>query len=177
MQHSTCVMHVPWYMPWLLNSGFLRCRWRGKHSRQSRRMRNLQLYVSGKRPIEQVGWIIPSLSQSLSCMQRVQVDARCKYIIAFSRIYSRRNSYMYIWVYVCMYKYELTSRLWYSSTVISQSESRKFWLSNTRFITLFHWREGPDNVFAVSYTLQCQTITNTKFSFYWLQFFSKTNKF
>ena len=100
MQHSTCVMHVPWYMPWLLNSGFLRCRWRGKHSRQSRRMHNLQLYVSGKRPIEQVGWIIPSLSQSLSCMQRVQVDARCKYIIAFSRIYSRRNSYMYIWVYV-----------------------------------------------------------------------------
>ena len=32
-------------------SGFLWSRWRGKRSRHSRRMRNPQFYVSGKRPI------------------------------------------------------------------------------------------------------------------------------
>ena len=47
----TCVTHVPWCMPGLLTSGFLRSRWRGKRSQHSRRMRNLQFYVSGKRPM------------------------------------------------------------------------------------------------------------------------------
>ena len=31
MHHGTCVMHVPWYMPGSLTSGFLWSRWRGKH--------------------------------------------------------------------------------------------------------------------------------------------------
>ena len=35
MHHGTCVTHVPW----LLTSGFLGSRWRGKRSRHSRRMR------------------------------------------------------------------------------------------------------------------------------------------
>ena len=56
MHHGTCVMHVPWCMPWLLNSGFLGSRWRGKRSRHSWRMRNPQFFVSGKRPI--VVWMI-----------------------------------------------------------------------------------------------------------------------
>ena len=49
MHHGTCVTHVPWCMPGSLANGFLWSRWRGKRSRHSRRMRNLQIYVSGKR--------------------------------------------------------------------------------------------------------------------------------
>ena len=45
------VTHVPWCMSRSLTSGFLWSRWRGKRSRPSRRMRNPQLYVSGKRPM------------------------------------------------------------------------------------------------------------------------------
>ena len=44
MLHGTCVTHVQW-------CGFLWSRWRGKHSRHSRRMRNPQFHVSGKRPM------------------------------------------------------------------------------------------------------------------------------
>ena len=44
MHHGTCVTHVLWCMPGLLNSDFL---W--KRSRHSRRMGNPQFYVSGKR--------------------------------------------------------------------------------------------------------------------------------
>ena len=51
MHHGTCVTHVPWCMPWLLTSGFLWSRWRGKRPRHSRRMRNPQFYISGKRPM------------------------------------------------------------------------------------------------------------------------------
>ena len=51
MHHGTCVTHVPWYMPGSLASGFHWSRWRGKRSRHSRRMRNPQFYVSGKRPM------------------------------------------------------------------------------------------------------------------------------
>ena len=56
MHHGTCVTHVPWCMPGLLTSGFLWSRWRGKHSPHSRRMRNPQLCVSGKRPMDTVNW-------------------------------------------------------------------------------------------------------------------------
>ena len=49
MHHGSCVTHVPWYMPGLLTSGFLRSQW--KRSRNSRRMHNPQYYVSGKRPV------------------------------------------------------------------------------------------------------------------------------
>ena len=51
MHYGTCVIHVPWCMPGSLTSGFLWGWWRGKRSRHSRRMRNPQFYVSGKRPI------------------------------------------------------------------------------------------------------------------------------
>ena len=50
--HGTCVTHVPWCMSGSLTSGFLWSRWRGKRSRHSRRMRNPQFYVSGKRHID-----------------------------------------------------------------------------------------------------------------------------
>ena len=45
VHHGTCVMHVPWRMSGSLTHGD------GEHSRHSRRMRNPQFYVSGKRPI------------------------------------------------------------------------------------------------------------------------------
>ena len=51
MHHGTGVTHVPWCMPGSLTNGFHWSRWRGKHSRHSRRMHNPQLYVSGKRPM------------------------------------------------------------------------------------------------------------------------------
>ena len=51
MHHGTCVTHVSWCTPGSLTSGFLWSRWRGKRSRHSRRMRNQQFYVSGKRPM------------------------------------------------------------------------------------------------------------------------------
>ena len=52
MHHGTCVTHVPWCMPRSLTSGFLSIWWRGKRSQHSRRMRNPQFYVSGKRPMK-----------------------------------------------------------------------------------------------------------------------------
>ena len=51
MHHGTCVTHVPWCMSGSLTSGFLWSRWWGKRSRHSRRMRNPQFYVSGKKSI------------------------------------------------------------------------------------------------------------------------------
>ena len=51
MHHGTCLTRVSWCMPGSLISGFLWSQWRGKRSRHSRRMRNQQFYVSGKRPI------------------------------------------------------------------------------------------------------------------------------
>ena len=51
MHHGTCVAHVPWCMSGLPTSGFLCSRWLGKCSWHSRRMRNPQFYVSGKRTI------------------------------------------------------------------------------------------------------------------------------
>ena len=57
MRHGTCVTHVPWCMPGSLTSGFLWSRWPGKRSQHSRRMRNRQFYVSGKRSmLEQLYW-------------------------------------------------------------------------------------------------------------------------
>ena len=41
--------HVSWCMPGSLTRGFLWSRWQEKRSRHSRRMRNLQFRVSGKR--------------------------------------------------------------------------------------------------------------------------------
>ena len=51
MRRGTCMPHVLRCMPGSLNSGYLWRRRRGKRSRHSRRMRNQQFYVSGKRPM------------------------------------------------------------------------------------------------------------------------------
>ena len=52
MHHGTCVTHVPWCIP----GCFLWSRWQGKRSRHSRRMRNPQFCVSGKRPMLCFEW-------------------------------------------------------------------------------------------------------------------------
>ena len=44
MHHGTCVTHMPWCMSGSLTRG-------GGENRHSRRMRNPQFYVSGKRPM------------------------------------------------------------------------------------------------------------------------------
>ena len=49
MHHATYMTHVPWCMSGLLTGGFLWSQWRGKRSRHSRRMRNPQFCISGKR--------------------------------------------------------------------------------------------------------------------------------
>ena len=59
MHHGTCVTHVPWCMLGSLTSGFLWSRWRGKRSRHSRRMRNPQFYLSGKRPMPETPTNVP----------------------------------------------------------------------------------------------------------------------
>ena len=51
MHHSTCVTHVPWWMPGSLTNGYLWSRWRGKCTRHSRRMRNPRFHISNKRPL------------------------------------------------------------------------------------------------------------------------------
>ena len=51
MHHGMCIMNVRWCMLGLPTSSFLWHRWRGKRSHHSRRMRNRQFYVSGKRPM------------------------------------------------------------------------------------------------------------------------------
>ena len=71
MHHGTCVTHVPWCMPGSLCCGFLWSRWRGKRSRHSRRMRNPQFYVSGKRPMapaknHTILWLIPCLCHTMT---------------------------------------------------------------------------------------------------------------
>ena len=56
IHHGMCMTHMPWCMPGLLTSGFIWIRWRGKCSRHSRRMCNLQFCLSGKRPMALVQW-------------------------------------------------------------------------------------------------------------------------
>ena len=46
-------LEMPWCMPGSLTSGFPWKQWRGKHSRHSQRMHNPQIYISGKRPIDE----------------------------------------------------------------------------------------------------------------------------
>ena len=58
MHHGTCLTHVPWCMPGSLTSSFIWSRWRGKRSRHSRRMRNPQFYVSGKRPMVGENYVV-----------------------------------------------------------------------------------------------------------------------
>ena len=63
MHQGTCVTHVPWCIPGPLTSGFLWGRWLGKRSRHSRRMRNPQFCLSGKRSIGRLTVFFPKVGQ------------------------------------------------------------------------------------------------------------------
>ena len=71
MNHGTCVTHVPWCMSGSLTRGFLQRRRRGKHSRQSLRMRKPQFYVSGKKPMAELFGTVSTL------FKRPTVNACC----------------------------------------------------------------------------------------------------
>ena len=99
MHHVTCVTHVPWCMRWSLISGFLWSWWQGKCSRHYRRMRNLQFYVSGKRPMvlneyDRYGVVFPGNFNFLSpgwCQwipfQNKNTNKTfCFYVLFFSKI-------------------------------------------------------------------------------------------
>ena len=62
IHRGTCVTHVPWCMSGSLTSGVLFKSVVGKTPRHSRGMHNLQVYVSGKRPMVLV--LIPSLLET-----------------------------------------------------------------------------------------------------------------
>ena len=79
MHHGTCVTYVPWCMSGLLTSDFLWSRWRRKRSRYSRRMRNPQFCVSGKRPMHH--YLSPNLAHGvyLPSFKIKTANARVKY--------------------------------------------------------------------------------------------------
>ena len=91
MLHGTCVTHVPWCMPGSPTSGFPLSRWRGKRSRHSRRMRNAQFYVSGKRPMGdcRLDLFIPGADSIAkhqlwaSSQEGCSVDPRYRSVLAF----------------------------------------------------------------------------------------------
>ena len=70
MHHGTWVTHVPWCMSGSLNRGG-----GGKRPRHSRRMRNSQFYVSGKRPMQCIRFN-PNADMKMKC---VEIYAFCTY--------------------------------------------------------------------------------------------------
>ena len=60
MHHGTRATHVPWCMP-----GSPTRRWQGKRSQHTRRMRNPQFHVSGKRPMVSIRPAIICFGQNL----------------------------------------------------------------------------------------------------------------
>ena len=82
MHHGTCVTHVPWCMPGSLTCVFPWSWWRGKRSRQSRRMRNTQFYVSGKRPM--LSSMFASLLAWINYLETGELRHHCDVIIMTS---------------------------------------------------------------------------------------------
>ena len=97
MHHGTCVTHVLWCMPGSLTGSFLWGRWRRKRSRHSRRMRNPQFYVSGKRLIYDLftRLLRPLVYSLYSSVNR-------SYIWYVTVIHNVINIYIYIYIGVCV---------------------------------------------------------------------------
>ena len=66
MHYGTCVTHVPRCMSVSKTSSILWSWWRGKRSRHSKRMRNVQFYVSVKRPMMVTDIMIPNMHQVIN---------------------------------------------------------------------------------------------------------------
>ena len=80
MHHGTYITHVPWCMPGSLTSCFLWSWWREKRSRHSRRMRNPQFYVSGKRPMKQYAFN-PIIRQCATYQEKYALDGPLGFIL------------------------------------------------------------------------------------------------
>ena len=87
MRHASAVMYVA-----IANS-----RWRGKRSRLSRRMRNPQFFVSGKRHM-----VLNMSNRSMTSMTKwcnyivslvAKMKLRFKHIFIISQIYHKENKY------------------------------------------------------------------------------------
>ena len=79
MYYGTCVTHVPRCIPGSLTSGFLWRRCLGKRSRHSRRMRNPQFYVSGKRLMPSRGSMLCPVTKCLNSLSLNTLEARQNY--------------------------------------------------------------------------------------------------
>ena len=122
----TFVTHVPWCMPGSLSSSFLWSRWRGKRFRHSRRMRNPQFYVSGKRPIE-----INILDIEVDLTNR----GRSKMADIFETVYSNAFSQMKIsWLWFKLHWRLLLSWIWIGTGRGVASNRRDTW-SHERVLT------------------------------------------
>ena len=95
----TSITHVPWRMPRSLTSCILWSRWRGKRSWHSRRMRNAQFYVSGKRSII----TLPSWSKQASLLS-------CVYNITNSRLMGLMHCTHAIAHHACLVYYNPVSK-------------------------------------------------------------------
>ena len=65
-----------------LTSGFLWSRWRGKRSRHSRRMRNPQFHVSGKRPMRPIEKPFPTLVMT-GIVDELKLRRRNLFVVVF----------------------------------------------------------------------------------------------
>ena len=95
MHHGTCVTHVPWCMPGSVTSSFLWSRWQGKRSRHSRRVRNPQFYVSGKRPIKREQMIRCQMWNLISHF--MLFHTLCKIKSTFAIVWSWRGIIRSLW--------------------------------------------------------------------------------
>ena len=153
MHHGTCVTHVPWCMPGSLTSGFLWSRWWGKSSRHSRRMRNPQFYVSGKRPMRTCP-IVPSVYGVVAYIIAVSLALRPVWqltkpwpeaITALSNVtvtwFSQVNCHAVLKI----------NKLWVSSVILSKIFSIKYLVFRVVVLNLYEetlqWRHnGRDSV-------------------------------
>ena len=101
MNHGTCVTQVQWCMLSIANQ-----LWRGKRSRHSRRMRNPQVYLSGKSPCRDSSVLLSKwITTVLNCVTFASqatyhplIDSLLVIIIA-----GRKHHYHYHYFYIIIY--------------------------------------------------------------------------
>ena len=105
MRHGTCVTHVPWCTPGSLTSGFLWSQWWWKHSQHSRRMRNLQCYAYGKRPM------VENSCRVTDCIRiRIHIHIHVHVHVhapaptpTHTRTHAHTHIYIYIYILPCLF--------------------------------------------------------------------------
>ena len=91
--HGTCVTHVPWCMSGSLTQG-----WRGKRFRHSRRMHNVQFYVSGRRPVEYAWYKVREFINKLPAALRLIYQCMVYLYVVTSR------GFVWVKLFPCLYK-------------------------------------------------------------------------